>query len=109
MNVGDILHFKPEFKRGAPDEDEEGAAAVPAAKVRRKLQEIERSRKDLPFDQLTDEEKLKMLQAAESEVIGGGESFVGFKKKRFMRINWAFLCGRLTLRHCVEKYRRSPV
>ncbi|XP_075248721.1 beta-catenin-like protein 1 [Convolutriloba macropyga] len=71
MNVGDILHFKPEFKRGAPDEDEEGAAAVPAAKVRRKLQEIERSRKDLPFDQLTDEEKLKMLQAAESEVIGG--------------------------------------
>ena len=67
MNVGDILDFKPEVsaKRGA-DEDEI-ASSVPVAKVRRKLKEIEKSRKDLPFDQLTDEEKLKMLQAADSD------------------------------------------
>ena len=64
--MGDILHFKPDVvtKRTADDE----AGAVPAAKVRKKLAEIERSRKDLPFEQLTDEEKLKMLQAAESEM-----------------------------------------
>ena len=68
MNVGGILDFKPEVnaKRGVDDDDI--ATSVPAAKVRRKLKEIEKSRKDLPFEQLTDEEKLKMLQAAESDV-----------------------------------------